>query len=101
MWGNSDYVDSNTKSSMALPSSSVEKHKLPRDTKKQQDNVIFLISEHLKNMTSRFQYILIQKTIPSTISDLQEEKFQEKITQYIDRPVNHCLLKCVTLNKRV
>jgi polysaccharide pyruvyl transferase WcaK-like protein len=41
-------------------------------TKKQQDNVIFLISEHLKNMTSRFQYILIQKTIPSTISDLQE-----------------------------
>ena len=24
-----------------------------------------------------------------------------KITQYIDRPVNHCLLKCVALNKRV
>ena len=25
-----------------------------------------------KNMTNRFQYILIQKAIPSTISDLQE-----------------------------
>ena len=48
-------------------------------------------TEHVKNMTSRFQYILIQKTIPSTISDLQELKFQEKITKYIGRPANHSL----------
>jgi hypothetical protein len=25
-------------------------------------------------------------------------EISRKVTQYIDRPVNHCLLKCVTLN---
>jgi hypothetical protein len=75
--------------STAQPSSSVAKHKLPRDTKKQQDSVLLwrrkklltnidvgetetMLKDRIRKITSRFQYILIQKAIPSTISDLQE-----------------------------